>query len=379
LSLGSAQQAHHAIFKDGLQFACESGSNVLALGVDLKHALSLKQGNQIYLSKLLGDLNNPEVYAHTKTCLDTMKSLDAVACDLHPDLHSTILAIQLSERLNIPLIQVQHHHAHLAAVMVEYGLNQPVIGLAMDGFGYGTDGTAWGGECLYVNSDVSGTTCERVGYLKSVPMPGGDAASREPWRMAVAWLEDEQLSAQLFPTLAVATVSNLCKSELTPLTSSMGRLFDAASAILLGNTYAAFEGEAAIKLEQAAHGKLDASALPFKSKGGVIDMSEALHELAVRRLAGDEKPELAASFHATVANAFATLAKEKTTEKGGDDVILAGGCFLNQILETRIITSLESSGLKVWKSEQVARGDGGISLGQLWVACYELERRILCV
>ncbi len=362
------QQAHQTIFKGGLQFTCESGSNILALGVDLKHALSLKQGNQIYLSKLLGDLNNPEVYAHTKTCLDTMQGLDAVACDLHPDLHSSILASQLSERLNIPLIQVQHHHAHLAAVMAEHGLNQSVIGLAMDGFGYGADGTAWGSECLYVNRDVSGTTCERVGHLKSVPMPGGDAASREPWRMAVAWLEDEQLSAQLFPSLAIAPVSNLCKLELTPFTSSVGRLFDAASAILLGNTHAAFEGEAAIKLEQAAHGQLDASALPFKSHGGVIDMSEALHELAVRRLAGDDLAILAASFHTTVATAFSALAKEKAKQKSVKEIILAGGCFLNQILETLITINLESAGLKVWISERVARGDGGVALGQAWLS-----------
>ncbi len=351
-------------FTDACSFHSRQSGHVLALGVDLKHALCLSRDGNLQLSSLAGNLNVPEVYAATATFLDRLQGLDAVACDLHPDLHSTQLAMQLAERLNIPLIQLQHHHAHIAAVMAEHGLEQPVIGLAMDGFGYGSDGSAWGGECLYVN----GAEMERSGHLKAVAMPGGDAASREPWRMAVSWLDDEALSGQLFPELPVTALSRLCQSELTPLTSSGGRLFDAASAIVLAHTHASFEGEAAIKLEQAVKGKLDAPALPYDIKAGVIDMTRAMRELAVRRLAGDDVSMLAASFHATVAEAFSALATERARQKKTADVVLAGGCFLNQVLEYRITTALQAAAFRVWKSDQVARGDGGIALGQAWLA-----------
>ncbi len=337
---------------------------MLATGVDLKHSLCLLQGNTIQLSPLLGDLNHPELFTKVSVFLDSLTDVDMVACDLHPDLHSTLLASKLAERLNIPLVHLQHHHAHIAAVMAEFGLEQPVIGLAMDGYGYGTDGSAWGGECLFVH----GAEMKRVGHLKSVAMPGGDAASREPWRMAVSWLDDIALSMQLFPGQPVEAVSRLCKSALTTTTSSAGRLFDAASAIILGHTHAAFEGEAAIRLEEQAKDRQDTLLLPYGIKAGVIDMSSVLHELAKRRLAGENVSVLAASFHTTLAKAFAELAKAKAIENSVKDMVLAGGCFLNQILEQRISNELEESGFKVWQSVQVARGDGGVALGQAWLA-----------
>ena len=344
-----------------LKFSCSDEGSRVALGVDLKHAPAIRQGDEILLSGQVSNLNDPKAFSETCAWPDSIESLDGVVCDLHPDLHSTALARQLAHRLQTPLIQVQHHYAHILAVMAEHSLEGDVIGLALDGFGYGSDGSAWGGECLRVNR----SSFARLGHLKTVPMPGGDAASREPWRMAVAWLNDAELSSQLFPELPVNQVSKLCDSPLTMQTSSAGRLFDAASAIILGHAYASFEGEAAIALEQAAGGMHSMNLLPLKIREGQLDLSQAMTELAKRVLAGEDKAQLAASFHATLAQGFAQMAIHHAGEKAVCDIVLAGGCFLNRILDQTVTLLLEQAGLKVWKSNQVARGDEGIALGQL--------------
>lgn len=344
-------------------FSIPYGADVAALGVDLKHAFCLARGTVAELSETIVNLNEPQAYADVSSSLDSIEGVAAVACDLHPDLHSSILAAQLAERLTIPLIPVQHHHAHIASVMAEHALEQPVIGLALDGFGYGADGTAWGGECLRVD----GAEFTRLGNLKGVPMPGGDASSREPWRMAVAWLDDEVLSGKLFPDMPVASVQKLCTSDVTAKTSSAGRLFDAASAIVLGHAHTAFEGEAAIALEREAEDVIGEELLPFE-EGDQPDFRPALRKLAELKLQGVGLRELAASFHLTVATAFADLAMRQCAAQGIRDVVLAGGCFLNRMLDELVTAQLEEAGLNVWKSERLPKGDGGIALGQAWVA-----------
>lgn len=353
---------------DSNYFSLPYGSDVVAVGVDLKHAFCLARGTVAELSEEIVNLNEPQAYADVAASLDSIEGVAAVACDLHPDLHSSTLAAQLAERLNVPLISVQHHHAHIASVMAEHGLEQPVIGLAMDGFGYGADGSAWGGECLRVD----GTEFTRLGYLKPVSMPGGDAASREPWRMAVAWLDDEVLSGKLFPDMPVAAVQNLCASNVTPRTSSVGRLFDAASAIVLGHTHAAFEGEAAIALEREAEDVIGEELLPIEDSDQP-DFRLALRKLAELKLQGVALRELAASFHLTVATAFAGLAKRQCAAQGVHDVVLTGGCFLNRMLDELVTAQLEEVELRVWKSERLPKGDGGIALGQTWVARHKVD------
>lgn len=343
-------------------FPLSYGADVVALGVDLKHALCLTRGTVAELSETIVNLNEPRAYADVAASLDSIEGVAAVACDLHPDLHSSVLAAQLAERLGVPLIPVQHHHAHIASVMAEHGLEQSVIGLALDGFGYGDAGTAWGGECLRVD----GPEFTRLGHLKSVPMPGGDAASREPWRMAVSWLDDEKLSGQLFPDLPVAQMKKLCASASTPWTSSAGRLFDAASAIVLGQIHVASEGEAAIALEREAEDVIGEVLLPYDTDGD-LDFRPALQNLAQMKLAGAGLRELAAAFHLTVATAFAGLASQTCAAQGVRDVVLAGGCFFNRMLDGLMTAQLEEAGLNVWKPERLPKGDGGIALGQAWV------------
>lgn len=349
-------------------FALPYGPDIAALGVDLKHALCLARGTVAELNEATVNLNEPQACADVVASLDSIQGVAAVACDLHPDLHSSLLAAQLAERLNVPLIPVQHHHAHIASVMAEHDLDGPVIGLALDGFGLGADGTAWGGECLRVD----GAEFTRLGHLQPRPMPGGDAASREPWRMAVSWLGDEKLSGQLFLDMPVAQMQRLCSSSATPQTSSAGRLFDAASAIVLNHTHAAFEGEAAIALEREAEGMTGAELLPVEPSDQP-DFASALLRLAELKLEGAGLREMAASFHLTLATAFSVLAMRQCQRQGIHDVVLAGGCFLNRILDEHVTAQLEEAGLHVWKSERLPKGDGGIALGQAWVARQKVE------
>lgn len=358
---------------DVLTFSLPVAAAVMATGVDLKNSLCLAADGDAHLSKVNGDINDPVIFQQVGEALRQVGNIDAVACDLHPDLLSTRLACQLAERFDVPLIPVQHHHAHIAAVMAEHGVEGGVVGLAMDGYGFGTDGSAWGGECLYVNDADS----VRVGCLKPVPMPGGDAASRQPWRMAVAWLNDHAALPQLFGDLPLADVQKLCGSERTPVTSSAGRLFDAASAIVLGSREVSFEGEAAIALEKAATGVDVCRELPYRldELDGTLqlDCSEALTRLVEAILAGESKPELAAAFHQMLAKGMAEMALCVAKTKGVKSVVLAGGCFLNKLLKVQIAKLLEGAGLHVFCSEQVPQGDGAIALGQAWVALHKIN------
>ncbi len=346
----------------------------MATGIDLKNALCRVQDGVALLSKRSADINDPANYRQVADALNRIDGIDGVACDLHPDLQSTRLAMQLAERLDVPLIQVQHHHAHIAAVLAEHAIDEPVVGVAMDGFGFGADGSAWGGECLYVD----GCKSIRAGHLKPVSMPGGDAASRQPWRMAVAWLNGHAAMSGLFDDLPVEAVQALCGSGMTPRTTSAGRLFDAASAIVLGSREVSFEGEAAIALERVASGAEASWELPYRLEeiGGVcqLDCSGALIRLAEAVQAGESKPGLAAGFHRMLAAGMAEMAVRVATARKAKTVVLAGGCFLNALLKEQMIASLERAGLKVLISIQLPQGDGAIALGQARVAVEKIKR-----
>jgi len=353
-----------SVAENWLRFDIDSGGvAVAALGVDLKNSLCLTGSGHAYLSHVNGDINEPEIYRQVNDTLSQLNDVEAVACDLHPDLHSTRLAEQLSERLDVPLIRVQHHHAHIAAVMAEHAIEAPVIGLALDGFGFGTDGTAWGGECLYVD----GACFERVGHIKPVAMPGGDAASREPWRMAVAWLDDEKLSKILFSERPVTMVGRLCHAAGTPLTSSAGRLFDAAAAIVLGIEVQGFEGEAAMALEREASTASNADELDGDPARMVRQMAEAV-------IAGADRASLALGLHHAMADHFAAMAIRAAESHGTQSVALAGGCFMNRLLRERVTKTLGQHGLHVYAGERMPHGDGAIAFGQAWVAARQLRQ-----
>ena len=360
-------------------FHIDSGKQAIAaLGVDLKNSLCLLQNDLAHTYPVNGDINDPAIYLQVANALDQINDIQAVACDLHPDLQSTRLAEKLAGRLDVPVIRVQHHHAHIAAVIAEHEIEEPVIGLAMDGYGYGSDGSAWGGECLF----VEGGDCTRVGCIKPVAMPGSDAASRQPWRMAVAWLGEHEALPRWFDGVPVEAVQQLSHSAHTPLTSSAGRLFDAASAIVLGSREVSFEGEAAIALERAATEAKDFKRLSYQLSevDGLyqLDCREALEQLVdgveVGVEAEEAKSELAAAFHHMLAEGMAEMATRMAGDRGVKAVALAGGCFLNRLLKGQITARLEAAGLRVLMSEQVPQGDGAIALGQAWVAAQYMKR-----
>lgn len=354
---------------------------VLACGAWLKNTACLLQGDQVLWSPLHGDLGDPQ------SCLDLAASLDAllacaevtpqaIAHDLHPDFYSSQLAVTLAEKLNVPAVAVQHHHAHIAALMAEHGLDGPVLGLALDGVGLGSDGAAWGGELLWVASDA----WRRLGYLLPLPLPGGDVAAREPWRLAAAALHllgrDDEILRRLGPLVgeqSANTVAQMLARNLNcPPSSGAGRWFDAAAGILGISVRQQFEAEAAIALERLAAEYLATHAEPVIDglwhlrADGVLDLLPLLTRLF--ELADSARSaEGAALFHLTLAAALADWIEHQSTTL---PVLLGGGCFANRLLSARLTQRLSARGLAVFSAQAVSCGDAGLALGQAWVAAH---------
>ncbi|WP_321860295.1 carbamoyltransferase HypF [Pseudomonas paraveronii] len=354
---------------------------VLACGAWLKNTACLVQGDQVLWSPLHGDLGDPQ------SCLDLAASLDAllacadvtpqaIAHDLHPDFYSSQLAVTLAEQLNVPAVAVQHHHAHIAALMAEHGLDGPVLGLALDGVGLGSDGAAWGGELLWVASDA----WRRLGYLLPLPLPGGDVAAREPWRLAAAALHllgrDAEILRRLGPLVgqqSANTVAQMLARALNcPPSSGAGRWFDAAAGILGISVRQQFEAEAAIALERLAAEYLAAHAEPAIDglwqirADGVLDLLPLLTRL-FELADGARSAEGAALFHLTLAAALADWVEHQSTTL---PVLLGGGCFANRLLSARLTQRLTAKGLAVFSAQAVSCGDAGLALGQAWVAAH---------
>jgi hydrogenase maturation protein HypF len=316
---------------------------------------------------------------------------DLIACDLHPDYASTREAESLAARWNVPLIRVQHHHAHVAAAMAEHGLEGPVLGLAWDGTGLGTDGTIWGGEALL----CEGAEFKRVAHLRTFSLPGGDRAASEPRRSALGVLHeimgndsatvlaDYFSPAELNPLLNMLDHRSHC-----PRTSSMGRLFDAVAALCGLPAIISFEGQAAMSLEFAADENEEASyplplvqgaakgTLPFSPtrKSGqslqdeqvsfIADWEPMLRAVLADRAAGAPIGRISGKFH----NALADLAVRIAQAAGVRQVVLTGGCFQNALLTKRVRHRLYKAGFLVYPHKEVPPGDGGIALGQIFVA-----------
>lgn len=354
---------------------------VLACGAWLKNTACLVQGDQVLWSPLHGDLGDPQ------SCLDLAASLDAllacadvtpqaIAHDLHPDFYSSQLAVTLAEQLNVPAVAVQHHHAHIAALMAEHGLDGPVLGLALDGVGLGSDGAAWGGELLWVASDA----WRRLGYLLPLPLPGGDVAAREPWRLAAAALHllgrDAEILSRLGPLVgqqSANTVAQMLARNLNcPPSSGAGRWFDAAAGILGISVRQQFEAEAAIALERLAAEYLATHAEPAIDglwqirADGVLDLQPLLTRL-FELADGARSAEGAALFHLTLAAALADWIERQSTTL---PVLLGGGCFANRLLSARLTQRLTAKGLAVFSAQAVSCGDAGLALGQAWVAAH---------
>jgi len=367
---------------------------LLAVGGHMKDVFALARGRWVYQSQHLGDLENltgleffRESLAHLMRTFEIEPEF--VVHDLHPGYLSTSWAKKWAEERGLVLIGVQHHHAHVAGCMAEHGLTGEVIGLALDGTGYGSDGKIWGGEVLL--SRLSGF--ERFAHLDYVPLPGGDAAVREPWRTALAHLHSAGLitssaGVDSDPLLAMTGATDeqarillrmIERSVNAPLTSSLGRLFDAVAAVVMGRRVVDYEAQAALELEGLAVDEpddLDPEDYALKLESGDWSLHQPVRICtaslwrAVTRdlLSGVNKARIAARFHAAVAEGFIQAAVLARAASGAGRVALTGGCMHNRRLSRLLRKGLEARGFEVFPHRAVSPGDGGLSYGQAVVA-----------
>ena len=356
---------------------------VLAFGAWLKNTACLLADGRAQWSAVHGDLSDPEACRALDAWVrqrfaDSSESVAAVAHDLHPDFFSTRLAQQLAAEWGVTAVAVQHHHAHIGVVMADHGVDEPVVGLALDGVGLGTDGTPWGGELLWVAPGA----WRRIGGLWPLPLPGGDVAAREPWRMAAAAMhalgrggEIEQRFAPVVGATVAKGVQRMLAANLNcPVTTSTGRWFDAAAGALALSVRQAHEAEAAVALEQlAARHLAHATVQPH---GDLVDTQALqrldLRPLLARLLDAPEPAEAAAWFHVSLAQALADWAAAAAHETGTRTVCLGGGCFFNAVLTEHVVRRLTSHGLRVLGTRSTNCGDAGLALGQAWVAAHQL-------
>ena len=349
-------------------------AEILACGGELKNTFCLSKGRYAVLSQHIGDMENYETLVFFEETLANLKKLfrvepRAVAHDLHPGYLSTQYALRVPD---LEKIGVQHHHAHIASCMAENGLRGKVIGVALDGTGYGTDGQIWGGEFLV--ADYGGF--ERRAHLRYVPLAGGDAAVRQPWRPALAYLADTYGAAAEFPELAIwrdvpesqrKLVRGMIAQRVNTIdTSSCGRLFDAVAAIVGLR-------QAAIELETiAADGVADG--YPFALEGDSVDFRPAIERIVAEVRAGTPAPMIAARFHNTMAEAIMEVCRRLRAQEKLNRVCLGGGTFQNMKLLARALAGLRRLDFEVFIHAQVPPNDGGIALGQAVIATEILRR-----
>jgi hydrogenase maturation protein HypF len=367
---------------------------LLAVGGHLKNVFTLARGRLAYQSQHLGDLENltgleffRESLAHLMHTFEIEP--ETVVHDQHPGYLSTSWAKEWATERGKRVIAVQHHHAHIAACMAEHGIEGPVIGLSLDGTGYGSDGRIWGGEVLVSRLE----SFERFAHLDYVPMPGGEAAIREPWRMALGALHAAGFNIEAPDVLSAAGVKQkdarvigrmIERGLNTPLTSSCGRLFDAVAAVVLGRGVVDYEAQAAIELEGIAFDEADEldDGYSFewidgdwnKREPARISSSPMWRELIEDLRSGVARPRIAARFHAGLATAFVHAAVLARTATGIQQVALSGGCMHNRRLVRLLRAGLEAEEFDVLQHVQVSPGDGGLSYGQAVVAAAILAK-----
>lgn len=368
---------------------------LLAVGGHLKNVFTLARGRFGYQSQHVGDLENltgleffRESLAHLMRTFEVEPR--AVVHDMHPGYLSTSWAREWAAEHDLPLIPVQHHHAHIAACMAEHRLDSPVIGLSLDGTGYGTDGKIWGGEVLICRVE----SFERFGHLEYVPMPGSDAAVREPWRMAFAHLvgagfsQDEAREMTRASAQESRLVARMIERDLnSPQTSSLGRLFDAVAAVVLKRRKVGYEAQAAVELEGVAidepdridgHDYVLEHLKDETNPGAFILKTGSMWRAAVKDLRrGVPAKQIAAEFHAGVAEGFVAAAASARDHTGITQVAMSGGCMHNRRLSRLLREGLEKKGFQVFAHRNVSPGDGGLSYGQAVVGAAILAKSTL--
>lgn len=362
--------------------------SVLALGSETNAAFSLLSKDTVFLSRPCHDLKNPSLFENFKNDILKEKRLlgikpDTIACDMHPEYVSSKYARDIAkDKKDICLVEVQHHHAHVAACMAENNLNGKVIGVAFDGTGYGADGKIWGGEFLITGYK----DFERAAHIAYVPMPGGDRAVFEPIRMVLAYLYKaydgyiNKVPVDILERLGrnkSAVITNMMNKEInSPLTSSAGRLFDAVSSLVGIRDRISYEGEAAIMLEEAAKGSASKDSYSFglRENGAInIDFDDTIKEVVSSLVKKEAISDIARKFHNTLAEATLRVCVMIQKKHNVKKVALAGGVFQNKILLGETSERLEGAGFTVYVNHDVPAGDGGISFGQAIIAASKCE------
>jgi hydrogenase maturation protein HypF len=346
----------------------KAGPSVLAVGAHLKSSIAMTRGDQAYLSAHVGDLSTPAAVAfHARTVDALLAMLQTqplrLACDLNPDYASSRLAQQLSEQWQLPLVRVQHHHAHGAAVLAEHRFEGDALALVLDGHGQGYNGESWGGELLR----LQGAAFERLGHFAALSLPGGDWAAREPWRIAAGVLHHmgrgDEIAGRFGDQALAPAMARLLAAGDVATTTSAGRLFDAAAALLGICQRASYEGEPPMLLEGLVRQPRPLPAA-YSINRGVLDFSGLLAALA-----DCESAALGAEYlHGTLLQALQEWVLDAARRTGIETVALAGGCFLNAHLANALPRRLEQQGLRVLTARCLPPNDGAICLGQAWVA-----------
>jgi hydrogenase maturation protein HypF len=354
---------------------------LLAAGTELKNTFCITNGNYAFLSHHIGDMENYETLRSFEQGVEHFERLfrvkpEAIAYDMHPNYLATRYALERAERESLPTVAVQHHHAHIAACMAEHGLNEPVIGAAFDGTGYGEDGAIWGGEFLI--SEYK--SYRRAAHLEHFPLPGGDAAIKRPvrtalallWSLGLDWDENlapvKEFCAEDLVTLRV----QLEKKINTPMTSSMGRLFDAVAALAGVRQRVNYEGQAAIEFEALAD-EAEAGTYSFELDQTEIKVRGVLEALVRDVMAGVPTSKISARFHNGLAESVRETVRKIGSETGIRSVVLSGGVWQNIALLRRTLRSLQDDGFIVYIHREVPANDGGLSLGQAAIAAAGLR------
>jgi hydrogenase maturation protein HypF len=342
-----------------------SGPNILALGGHLKNTFCITRSNEAFISQHIGNLDNSRAIRFFRESLNhLLKILDVkpeyIAHDQHPDFYTT----RFAQAYGIPAVAVQHHHAHLASVAAEHHIAEPVLGLALDGYGYGENGEAWGGELLLLDEKGG---YQRLGCLRPIPQVGGDRASKEPWRIAAGVLHmlafDDEIEKRFYSEKHSGLLAVLLRKGAYASTSSCGRLFDAAAALLGVRNRSQYEGQAAMELESlVTQAQVLKNGWYFKNES-VLDLLPLMDRL--RCLSPVEGANI---FHGTLVTALSDWLMHWSHTTGIKTVLLSGGCFLNRILTEKLIENCQIGGIVPLLPKQLPPNDGGLCLGQALVA-----------
>jgi hydrogenase maturation protein HypF len=363
-----------------------SNHNILAAGASEKNTFCVFRDQKAYVSHYIGDLvNEPSIDAYTRGIDDFMAIFridpEAVACDLHPDYHSTIYAEELAKRWGVEIYRIQHHHAHIASVLAENRIGGPVIGIAFDGTGYGEDGNIWGGEFLVVD----GKEYERAGHYAHIPMPGGERSIIEIDRMAISYLLMAYGGSEQIPNFSfmddketerIDVFERILEKQInSPLTSSCGRLFDAVSALIGLCKTPTYDAQGAILLEKEA-GEFDLSLSPYQYSIGednTIHFDMMIREIVNDKIQDVQNRIIAGRFHMTVIASAVELCERIMKVTGISTVVLSGGVFQNRIVVKGLFHKLRERGFSAYINTLLPPNDGCISLGQGLVALNRLK------